>query len=408
MKIVNKKWLDFCKKIVLISFFFGVVVLSATAQTTFRFNALGDFELSKGGPNSHFYYNEIHQDFKDIRFGITQLNLITQIEFNTQWSLNARFLLERNQGQKLDQFKIPQLNIQWLSKKRKTGITIGNFVNPFGSFNQQQLSIDRDFIGLPLAYSYYVNISDKIGFTTDMGDITKISIDGEVQWGSTNLYYGGYTSGAMFSWNIKPTKVNWKIALVNGASNIQKQITDPLHFGIVSRLKIQPKYFWEQGFSLSHGTFMQNAEVSDQLSDLKAYSQTLIGTDFKLGYGFFEFSGEIIAASFRVPVFNNEDRMFEMQDERLSSLSAYLDAKYELKILPGSYVVYRIDQMSFSKLTSHENQPWDNKVLRHSLAFGYHLNQYLLARVAVSTQQVDNKNWDKTQRTLRFVVTAHY
>ena len=100
--------------------------------------------------------------------------------------------------------------------------------------------------------------------------------------------------------------------------------------------------------------------------------------------------------------------MFEMQDERLRSLSAYLNVKYELKILPGSYVAYRFDQMSFSKLSTYENQPWDNKVLRHSLAFGYHFNQYLLARVAVSTQQVDNKSWDETQRTFRFVVTAHY
>jgi hypothetical protein len=408
MKIFYKIWFDYSKKIVLFSFFFKMSVIAVTAQPTIKFNALGDFELSKAGTNSHYYYNEIHQDFKDIRFGITQLNLITQIEFKNQWSLNARFLLERNLGQKLDQFKVPQLNIQWLSKKRKVGLTIGNFVNPFGSFNQQQLSIDRDFIGLPLAYSYYVNVSDKIGFMADMGDITKATIDGEVQWGSTNLYYGGYTSGAMFSWNIKPTKVIWKIALVKGASNIQKQFTDPLHFGIISRLKIQPKYFWEQGFSLSHGTFMQNSEVSDQLADLYAYSQTLIGTDFKLGYGFFEFSGEVIASSFKVPFFNNDDRMFELQDERLSSLAAYLDVKYELKVLPGSYVAYRIDQLSFSKLSSYEDQPWDNKILRHSLAFGYHFNQYLLARIAVSTQQVDNKNWDKTQGTFRFVVTAHY
>ena len=53
-------------------------------------------------------------------------------------------------------------------------------------------------------------------------------------------------------------------------------------------------------------------------------------------------------------------------------------------------------------------QPWDNNVQRHSIAMGYHINRYLLIRVAASTQQVKNKNWDKTQRTFRLVLTAHY
>ena len=407
--ILEFNWVKYIFLAVLIN---GVFINTLSAQTTFVLNALADFEFSKAGSKSHFYYNEIDQDNIGSRFSIAQLNLIGQIKFNSQWTFNTRILLEKDKGQKFEKFAIPQLNFQWLSKKRKVGITFGSFTNPFGLFNQKQLSTERNFIGLPLAYSYYNNVSGKIGFMEGMGDLTKTPIDGNVQWGSTNLYYGGYTTGAMFSWNIKPSKINWKIALVNGASNLQKQISDPIHFGVISRLKIQPKYFWEQGFSVSHGTFLQASEVSDQLEDLRAFTQTIIGMDFKMGKGFFEFSGEIMGSFYKVPRFMDDDMLFETgaydNPQTLSNLAAYVDVKYELSFLQGSYVAYRIDHLRFGKLEESLNQNWDNNVLRHSIAVGYHINQYVLARVGVSTQQIENKEWDKNLGTFRAVITAHY
>lgn len=408
MYLQSKFLIGIEKYILFVVIIFGSFTSTLSGQTTFTVNALADFEYSKAGSKSHFYYNEIDQDNIDSRVSIRQLNLIGQIKFNSQWTFNTRFLLEKDKGQKLENFAIPQLNIQWLSKKRKVGITIGSFTNPFGSYNQKQLSTERNFIGLPLAYSYYNNISDKIGFMEGMGDLNKIQIDGDVQWGSTNLYYGGYTTGTMFSWNIKPAKVNWKIALVNGASNLQKQITDPIHFGVISRLKIQPTYFWEQGFSVSHGTFFQASEVSDQLEDLRTFTQTLIGVDFKMGKGFFEFSGEVIGSFYKVPEFNVFGTGSYDAPQKLSNLAAYLDVKYEPSILQGSFIAYRIDHLRFGELESDPDQNWDNNVLRHSIAIGYHINQYILARVGASTQQIENKEWDKKLGTFRAVVTIHY
>jgi len=383
------------------------------AQPTLQWNALLDVEMSKGGAQSHFYYNEIDANNKDARIGFSQLNLIGKLSITTNWHLNGRFLLERDKGQQLDKLVVPQLNLQWLASKRTIGFTIGSFINPFGSFNEQQLSIDRNFIGLPLAYSYYVNISDKIGFAENLGDIANISIDEERQWGGTNLYYGGYSTGALFSWTIKPSKINWKLALVTGAANLQKRFTNPLHLGIISRLKIQATYFWEQSFSFSHGSFLRASEISTPIDQLKKYRQTLLGTDFKLGFGFVEFSGEIIATFYKTPLFLLDENRFQDTSIdtplQLSNVSAYLDTKYELPFLQGSYLAYRIDRMTFGASEGYAtNSAWDNAVWRHSLAAGYRINTHFLARVAFSTQQVANKNWDKTQRTLRLVLTAHY
>jgi len=385
---------------------------SLLAQISVQWNVLADLEVSKGGEKSHFYYNEIDATNKDTRVGLSQLNLISKVILNPQWSINGRLLLERDKGRKLDRLVVPQLNLQWLSKKRKYGLTVGSFTNPFGMYNEKNLSIDRNFIGQPLAYSYYVNISDKIGFVQNMKDLTGLKIGGERQWGSTHLYYGGYSTGLQFSWNIQPAKVNWKIALVTGAANLQDRFTRPLNLGVTSRLKLQANYFWEQGFSFSHGSFLRESDVSSAINTLQKYRQTLVGTDFKLGNGFLEFSGEIIAAFYKTPLFLAEEQQFETSTISnpisLTSIAAYLDTKYELPFLQGSYLSYRIDRMDFDNVEGATTSAWDNAVWRHTLAAGYRLNQYLLARFAYSTQQVDNKKWNKTQRTLRLMLTVHY
>lgn len=382
------------------------------AQVVLKYNALADIEVSRAGEKSHYYYNEIDQNNIDFRVDLSQLNLIGHLAVGDNWTFNVRLLLERDRGQKLKKFSAPQLNLQWLADNRKVGITLGQFISPFGSFNEKQLSTERNFVGLPLAYSYYTNISPRIGYMTDMGDVAKVRIDDEVQWGSSGIYYGGYTAGAMLSWNIEPGKVNWKMALVNGASNTIKRFTKPINVGIISKLKIQPTYFWEQGISISHGTFMQESEVSDPLDNLGMFTQSLIGTDFILGTGFFEFSGELIGAFYRVPQFNSETTAFETgldnDLQKVNSFSTYLDIKYEISKIQGSYVAYRIDYLGFGKLEEPGSPYWDNNVTRHSIAIGYHITSAFLARVALSTQQVDNKPWNKKQGTFRFVLTAHY
>lgn len=387
-------------------------------KPTFQWNALVDIELSKAGEASHYYFNEIDKEHTDVRLDFSQVNLMGKVIFNPRWLISGRLLLERNRGRKLNKFLIPQLNVQWLSKNRRLGLTAGSFTNPFGSFNTQQLSTDRNFVGLPLAYSYYVNVSDKFGFVEGLGDLDDLTASiGEEHWGSTNLYYGGYTTGAMLSWNIKPAKLHWKIALTTGASNQTQPITTPINVGLTSRLKVQAAYFWQQGFSVSHGTFLRESkwsQVGEYGAQINRFRQSLIGTDFKLGHGFFEISGEIIGAFYQVPVFIPDDKTFHpatlAKPISLSNVSAYLDIKYEFPFLPGSYMACRIDGLGFGKLNgdSYNVTKWDNDMLRYSLAVGYDITRNILVRVAVSSQQAKNKNWNKTQRTFRLVLTGHY
>lgn len=387
-------------------------IYTSHSQSVLELNALADVEISTGGEKSHYYYNELDNEHLDFRLAMSQLNLIGSWSFDNNWSLNTRLLIQRDKGRSFDNFSIPQLNIQWLSNRRKVGLTVGRFINPFGSMNDKQLSTDRKFISNPLAYSYYTNISTKIGFHSDLGDVHKISIDNEIEWGSSHLYYDGYSTGLMFSWNIKPAKINWKLAVVNKASNVVEQFPDPVQLGIMSKITFRPNYFWTQAFSFSHAKFMETSDLNTQLESLGKYTQTLIGTDFKIGKKYIELSGEFIAALYKTPQYNVELNDFVNQTNttplKLNSFSAYLDLSYELKWLPGSYLAYRIDHLNFGNLSTGTDLSWDNDVWRHSLAFGYHINPYVLVRAAVSRQSVDNKPWDKKQDVFRLVITAHY
>jgi hypothetical protein len=377
------------------------------AQFSYEFNALMDIELSASNAENNSTYNAKG----DAQLEITEINLINKLKFGPQWAFNARFLLSRNMYDKLKKKSLPQLNVQWISKKRKVGATLGSFVNPFGLFNQSQLSTERTFVNLPLTHTYFTNISDMIGYVPNWGNDTEILINGKAVQASSNLNYGGYSTGLMMSWNIKPGKLNWKVALVNGASGMQEQLSDPLNFGAISRIQYRPTYFWEQGLSVSYGSFMVDSDISYLLPNSLDYRQSVIGTDFKFGQGHFEVSGEIMAIQHTVPMFIEESGVFDLNAKavKVNNLAGYIDMKYEPPFLQGSYFAYRFDRISFGDDPSGNLEQWDDNVMRHSLALGYHINKYFLVRIDGSTQNIDTDiGGDGAYKSLRVSLTIHY
>ncbi len=397
-------------------FIFLFLPFASYAQLQLAWNANVDMELSKAGDLSHFYYNEIHNDLTDWHFDLTQANVMGQLFLSDQFKMSARLLVKRKWGKEFGQISIPQLNLQWFPKEKNYSLTLGRFINPYGSFNEKQLSTQRTFISIPLAYGYYHGISQQIGLMLARGQYNKISLNGEVDWGTSTVYYGGYVGGLQFSWwtdSANPTSL--KVALVNGASNIRQVFGTPLNVGLVSRLKFQPTYFWQQGVSISLGSFMERTENNEVLDNLNQYYQLLIGTDYSLGTGFFSFSGEIMAAFYRVPIYSPEEMDFLSDSspltQTLSNISSYLDIKYEPPFLSGSFLAYRLDALVFGKIENdrYNDEIWDNHVLRHSIGVGYKLFPFLLVRGMASTQSTRNKPaWSTQQRTFRLMLTLHY
>lgn len=352
-------------------------------KTQIEFNGTADLEYMLGGSESHYYLNGIHKDLKTGAVRPLELNLVSKIRFNPQLSANFRLQMERDEGLKFNQVRLAQANLQWNLKDQPWQFALGRFVTPFGLFANLQLSTARTFVDVPLAYGYFVNISEQIGQVNNLGNGTQIPINGRNEWGIPLQYYNGYSNGLKVRWNLSPGKASWELALTTAAPNLPKNFNfDPLNYGIVTRLKLQPAYFWKQGFSLSYGKFLQNHPLNESLEDRSGYRQTLLGTDFVLGTGHFEWSGEVTGAFYRVPHYSTISQRYTA-NQNFQAFSAWLDTKYEFPFWVGAYAAWRIETLQFS-------DNWDQAVLRNSIGLGAKIKDFLLLRSSYSFQSIQN------------------
>ena len=366
---------------------FGFYALGLWGQekTQIELNGTADVEYLRGGNSSHYYLNGVHKDLKTGAVRPLELNLLAKIRFNPQLSANFRVQMERDEGLKFDQVRLAQANVQWNPQESPWQFTAGRFVTPFGLFSNLQLSTARTFVDVPLAYGYFANISEQIGQVDRLGNGTQIPINGRNEWGIPLLYYNGYSNGLKTRWNFAPGKASWEFALTTASPNLPKNFRfDPLNYGLITRLKLQPKYFWKQGFSFSHGKFLQADLLNDNLIDRSGYKQTLLGTDFVLGFGHFELSGEAMGAFYQVPTYSPSTKKYST-NQNFQAFSAWVDAKYEFPFLVGTYAAWRVETLQFSGT-------WDEAVLRNSLVIGAKIKDFILIRSAFALQSIQHSS----------------
>ena len=131
-----------------------------------------------------------------------------------------------------------------------------------------------------------------------------------------------------------------------------------------------------------------------------------------LGKVFFEASGELIFSIYSAPQYLPDLGSFVNDgaalENLLTSMSGYIDLKQELRFLPGSYIAGRLDFLLFNKYDSANNEraTWDNAVFRQVIGFGYKIKPFWQVKLALSTQQVADRNWD--QHSFRLMSSLHW
>lgn len=398
------------------------IPLMLHGQFQMTWNAEIDLELTKAGKLSHYFYNEIHRENTGWKLDLARTHVLTKLNWSKSWEINVHGMTERQNGKRPGFFKdvetyqlyLPLFNIKKNFLKDSTSLTLGRFINPFGTFFSQQLNKDRIFLGSPLAYSHFTDVSQFVGLVPSLGDSVSMRIHSEPDWGSPILYRLGYTAGIRFDWG-KADKLSGTVAVVNGAPNQLRQLNNPINWGVVSTLQFPLSYYSKIGLSVSHGTFLQRVAQNESIENLAISRQTLIGMSYLIGSGFLELSGEIIGARYKVPQYLVKENRFReitssFQEHFLSALTGYADIKYEIPTLPGSYLAYRFDALGYGKFENikYEIVEWDNPVSRHSFAAGYKINAFTQAKGMFSTQQVANRDWDNRQRVLRLMLIFHW
>lgn len=400
-------------KLLQILFFILCPVLLIHAQ--FEINGSLDLEVSKGGKDSRFVTNEIANDFQNPHLAISQFNLFVFSQINESFTFNGRIQFDNWGTGQMSYPRITLAMLTWEPEGSGVAVTLGRYISPFGLYPRRILAADNLFAQVPLAYGYFLNISDKRGYWPKAGDS---GVYGSDDVGLTTIYFGGYNTGGLLSWIIIPDKMNIDIAVANAAVASQAPHTNLANIGGIARLGLQPVIFWQQGISFSYGTFMQKDGINSIYDGFEEFKQMAAGTDLVLAYSHFELSGEIIYSMWDVPMFAGgtffEDAPRSLASFKLSNYSGYADFKIEPPFLTGLYVAVRYDILKFvesddiKSLNSNNFNPWDNDITRYSAAVGYKFARSILLKIAYMNQKTENVTTDPEDYTIRSILTVSF
>jgi len=399
------------KKILPLLSLFWMGSLPLTAQV--EWNGSVDFEVAMGGRDSRFVTNELANGFRRPHLGIRELDLFFFSDLGESFFFNGRLQWDIWGSGQLNPVRVSLASLSWEPEEGPVSLTVGRFINPFGLYPRRQLSSENSFINAPLAYAYFINISDTRGFWPMAGNAGTYGTD---DVGLTMSYFGGYTTGGLINWVIIPEGLDLALAVTNGAPASQKNFSNLQNLNVTMRLGIQPFIFWQQGFSVSHGSFMRKAAVNTNFDRLEKYRQTLLGTDLILAYTYFEISGEFLYAIWDVPGSDNNGFQIgpdgQLLRYRLTNWSGYVDVKVELPFWSGSYIAGRYEKMVFNAYDPPESSnlsagnPWDDGLFRYSFAAGYKLARPVLLKFAFSEQIYDDTSIKLDDWTMRLVLNV--
>lgn len=377
-----------------------------------------DFEFRMGGSESNFITNEIPNEFRYPHAVINQFNVFFFSELAERWSFNGRVQLDIWGSGRLNQPRITLAAVTYEPSARLS-LSAGRMISPFGLYARRQLLSQNSFAAAPLMYGYFINVSEKRGFWPIAGN-AGVYDDGSSDVGVTTAYFGAYVTGASFNWIIVPNRINIEAAITNAALASTLPNTNLANAAVVARLGVQPAMWWQQGVSVSYGSFMNLDSVNARAREnnpLEQYRQLLLGTDFVFAYLWFELSGEVMWSRWNVPKFANGQfarvnaGSSKLQEYALTNLGGYVDFKFEPPFLTGSYLAFRAERIAFQPFDdpiTRARTYWDKGVTRLSIAAGYKLSRNVLLRTTYSDQRTDGDRRldpdDWTFRTLLIVL----
>jgi hypothetical protein len=376
-----------------------------------------DLEVSKGGNDSRWIKNEIAYQYRNLHMAINQLNFFASAQVTDAFYVDTRIQFDTWGTGTLNDPRVSLAVLSYEPEESSISLSIGRYVSPFGLFPQRILAADNSFNHAPLGYVYFIKISDVFGYWPGAGEGGIYGGEGDP--GLTTIYFGGYNTGALFSWVVVPEVFNIDLAIANAALASQRNYTNLENFAGIVRLGFQPAIFWQQGISVSHGSFMQQQDtVYSYYDDFTEFTQTVIGTDLVLGYSYFELSGEFFYSMWNVPHFDGTDFIRDYYGKAktfgLANYAAYVDLRYEPPFISGSYIAVRYDILRFldsdDLIDVHgmNYNPWDNNVTRYQVAIRYKFAEPVLLKLSYMDQKTENLEKDPDDYVYRAILTVSF
>lgn len=399
------------KKAVILIFTF--ICWGSSLQAQIQVNGTFDAGFSSGGKSSAFISNGISNEYRYLHFSIPQINLLLFAPINDNWYFEARLQSDTWGEGTLRYPRFTLGNITYADPEKSYSLSAGRFISTFGFYPSRNLTIDRTFIELPLAYSYYISMSDIYGYWDQARYQNGYSYGDGLM---TTVYYGGYSTGFRWDWELSENKANLQTSITTVAPGSSRDYTNLGNLAIQSRLILNPSIEWQIGFSGAYGSFMHydpaENDAARQATPLENFRQTVFGIDLRYGFGFWEIIAETIYSRWKVPEYVNgafEYEGTELEEYHYSNIGANIDIKFEPPFLPGSYIAFRADHLNFIEENPvsgnlYGTEDWDKDKFRFTGALGYKISRNVEAKVLVSEQTP----FDYSLYAFKAVITAFF
>ena len=395
----------------------ALLILSTPALSQVSIGGTIDAGISSGGSGSAFISNGISHDYRHLGFRISQVNLLLFAPVNDNWYFEGRLQSDTWGEGTLRTPRFTLANLTWDNPEKAHTVSIGRFITPFGFYPTRSLTIDRTFIELPLAYSYYIAMSDEYGYWDEARYALNYQVGGGLM---TTTYFGGYSTGLRWDWNISENELMLQTAISAVSLGSSRNYTNLPNAAGTARLVYNPNIQWQIGLSASYGSFMHlevgENDAEHENNPLTQYRQTLAGFDFRYGLGYWEVIGEVIYSNWKVPTYYESAGgwVFEADSTTLktsnySNIGMNLDLRFEPPFVPGSYIGFRLDHLNFieahpTNSNIYDTEDWDKDKVRYSLALGYKLARNVELKMLLSEQTP----YDYSLYTFRALITAFF
>lgn len=383
-----------------LTIFFLLFSFSASAQI--QLFGVFDFEMRKGGEDSKLWSNGLPNE--NLHFGVYQLQLFLDAQITDDVSFFGKISNNTLRGWGLKEIEV-QLAYVTLHElfSKDVNLAAGRIITPFGSFSKRQLSTDNPHIGQPIFFQWLYDISPAFGYLDPITTpIVGTSYGGRIG----TLYSGGYYTGVELFGSILNEKLEYDLALMNAPlSSSQSDLNLNSNIAFHGRIAAHPAAWATAGISYADGSFLEQNESNEILTELEKYRQQTIGFDLRLEYLYYQLNAEYLINQWNSPYITLDysvsppytSGLDEGEELNLSNNELLVDLKISAPFYAGLYIAGRYNIASFNTITdpftdsetAGEEIQWGNDLTRYAITIGYKPVRKVILKASYENTNVD-------------------
>ncbi|MFH0882367.1 MAG: hypothetical protein V2A56_05220, partial [bacterium] len=372
--------------------------LAGTVQGQVSLNGSLDLVAGGGGRDARFVTTEMPNSFYHGHLVLQEFHLVTFAPVGEFFSIEAELRADSWGDGRLHTPQLGFASFNYTPDPNLFHLSLGRIITPFGYEHQKIYPFQRTFITRPLAYSWFLNLSETKGYWPSAGDNGSYPTD---DVGVTTLGYRGLTTGLRADWILAPGAWDFTLALTDATPSAEREWMTQFSYAATAILAWHASDRVTHRLSAAWGSWMsQDPALEPLLGNPAKYRQTLIGLDARYNLKPIEIVWEAIGSKWSAPRY--ADAAFVPVESGGTTpagtvpalITGWLDVKWTVSEKHQGYVAGRWDMLRPMKMNDPgdgSSTTWDTGVNRWSFVFGWSLADQVHTKLSYSNQTRDDE-----------------